>query len=58
MSKLDVLTYGFALVTDQGNVGYSTVSLVEADNSRILIDTGPASRRLWLMKALENSRTL
>ena len=54
MSKLDVLTYGFALVTDQGNVGYSTVSLVETDNSRILIDTGPASRRLWLMKALES----
>ena len=54
MSKLDVLTYGFALVTDQGNVGYSTVSLIEAGGSRILIDTGPASRRLWLLKALES----
>ena len=54
MSKIDVLTYGFALVTDQGNVGYSTVSLVETDGRRILIDTGPASRRLWLLKALES----
>ena len=54
MSKIDVLTYGFALVTDQGNVGYSTVSLVETDGRRILIDTGPASRRLWLFKALES----
>ncbi len=54
MSKIDVLTYGFALVTDQGNVGYSTVSLVESGSRRILIDTGPASRRLWLLKALES----
>ena len=54
MPKIDVLTYGFALVTDQGNVGYSTVSLVEAGSRRILIDTGPASRRLWLLKALES----
>ena len=53
MATLDVLTYGFALVTDQGNVGYSTISLLETGKSRILIDTGPASRRGWVFKALE-----
>ena len=54
MPTLDVLTYGFAMTSDQGAIGYSTVSLLEAGGSRILIDTGPASRRQWLYKALES----
>ena len=54
MPTLDVLTYGFAFMSDQGALGYSTVSLLEAGSSRILIDTGPASRRGWVFKALES----
>ena len=54
MAKLDILTYGFAFTSDQGALGYSTVSLLEVDNRRILIDTGPAARRSWLLKALED----
>ena len=52
MTTLNVLTYGFALLTDQGNLGYSTVALLEVGDRRILIDTGPAARRMWLFKAL------
>ena len=53
MANLDILTYGFSLMSDQGAFGYSTVSLLEAGTRHILIDTGPASRRGWVMKALE-----
>ncbi len=52
MDNLEVLTYGFALTTDQGSFGYSTNSLLTVGNTRILIDTGPASRRSVLNRAL------
>ena len=52
MVNLDILTYGFAFTSDQGALGYSTVSLLETGNRRILIDTGPASRRGWVYQAL------
>ena len=45
MATLDVLTYGFALNTDQGSFGYSTNSLLRVGSHNILIDTGPSSRR-------------
>ncbi len=53
MATLDVLTYGFGLATDQGSVGYSTNSLLRVGNHNILIDTGPSSRRPFLVKALK-----
>ena len=53
MATLDVLTYGFALTTDQGSFGYSTNSLLRVGNHNILIDTGPSSRRPFLVKALK-----
>ena len=53
MATLDVLTYGFSLNTDQGSFGYSTNSLLRVGNHNILIDTGPSSRRPFLVKALE-----
>ena len=53
MATLDVLTYGFALVTDQGSFGYSTNALLRVGNHNILIDTGPSSRRPFLFKALQ-----
>jgi glyoxylase-like metal-dependent hydrolase (beta-lactamase superfamily II) len=53
MATLDVLTYGFSLSTDQGSFGYSTNSLLRVGNHNILIDTGPSSRRPFLVKALE-----
>ena len=43
MATLDVLTYGFALNTDQGSFGYSTNSLLRVGSHNILIDTGPSS---------------
>ncbi len=45
MADLDVLTYGFALTSDQGVLGYSTNSLLTVGNNNILVDTGPSSRR-------------
>ena len=54
MAKLDILTYGFSFVSDQGGFGYSTVCLLESGDRRVLIDTGPASRRSWVYKALES----
>lgn len=54
MANLDVLTYGFAFVSDQGNFGWSTVSLLTVGTRRMLIDTGPASRRANLVAALAN----
>ena len=53
MATLDVLTYGFALNTDQGSFGYSTNSLLRVGHHNILIDTGPSSRRGFLYKALQ-----
>ena len=53
MATLDVLTYGFALTTDQGSFGYSTNSLLRVGNNNILSDTGPSSRRPFLVKALK-----
>ena len=38
MDNLEVLTYGFALSSDQGAFGYSTNSLLTVGNNRILID--------------------
>jgi glyoxylase-like metal-dependent hydrolase (beta-lactamase superfamily II) len=54
MATLDVLTYGFALNTDQGSFGYSTNSLLRVGSHNILIDTGPSSRRPFLYRALTN----
>ena len=54
MAKLEILTYGFALVSDQGSFGYSTNSLITVGNQTILVDTGPPSRRALLHKALES----
>jgi N-acyl homoserine lactone hydrolase len=54
MVNLDVLTYGFALNSDQGSFGYSTNSLLTVGNTRILVDTGPGSRRGLLHKQLAN----
>ena len=54
MSNLDVLTYGFAFTSDQGGLGWSTISLLTTGNRRILIDTGPASRRALLADALRS----
>ncbi len=49
-----MLTYGFALTSDQGAFGYSTNSLLTVGNHHILVDTGPSSRRAWLYKALQS----
>ena len=54
MATLDVLTYGFALNTDQGSFGYSTNSLLRVGSHNILIDTGPSSRRPFLYRALQS----
>jgi len=54
MSELDVLTYGFPLMTDQGPLGFSTISLLTLGDSHILVDTGPAGRRSLLYKALQS----
>ena len=54
MANLDVLTYGFALTSDQGAFGYSTNSLLTVGNNNILVDTGPSSRRTVLYRALES----
>ena len=53
MAELEVLTYGFAFTSDQGLLGFSTISLLTVGSRRILVDTGPASRRALLYKALE-----
>ena len=53
MANLDILTYGFSFTSDQGGFGYSSVSLLEVGSRRILIDTGPSSRRAWVLKALQ-----
>ena len=53
MPNLEVLTYGFGLNTDQGSFGYSTISLLTVGNRNIVVDTGPASRRGLLFKALQ-----
>ncbi|MBM3934179.1 MAG: N-acyl homoserine lactonase family protein [SAR202 cluster bacterium] len=53
MANLDVLTYGFSFVSDQGLFGWSTVSLVTMGETRILVDTGPASRKPLVFKALQ-----
>ena len=54
MADIEVLTYGFALTSDQGAFGYSTNSLLTVGNQRILVDTGPSSRRPWLFRALQS----
>lgn len=54
MINLDVLTYGFALNSNQGSFGYSTNSLITVDGTRILVDTGPGSRRGLLHKQLSD----
>ena len=54
MANLDVLTYGFALESDQGGLGWSTVSLLTVGDSHMLIDTGPASRRPMLQQAVRS----
>ena len=53
-AKVDVLTYGFAYVSDQGSMGWSTISLLSVGNRNIVIDTGPASRRPLLSQALKS----
>jgi glyoxylase-like metal-dependent hydrolase (beta-lactamase superfamily II) len=53
MTTIDVLTYGFSLVSDQGPFGFSTISLLTVGEQRILVDTGPASRRTMLQKTLD-----
>ena len=54
MADLDILTYGFAFLSDQGGLGWSTVSLLTVGGQNILIDTGPASRRPMLYQALQD----
>ena len=54
MATLDILTYGFALLSDQGTPGFSSISLLTLGNRRILIDTGPTSRRALLVDELRN----
>ncbi len=54
MANLDVLTYGLALTSDQGALGYSTNSLLTVGNNNILVDTGPSSRRSVLYRALQD----
>jgi len=54
MARLDILTYGFAFISDQGTFGFSSISLITQGYRKILIDTGPASRRQLLYKALES----
>ncbi len=54
MSQLDVLTYGFTFTSDQGLFGWSTITLMTLGNRRILVDTGPPSRRGLLVKAIES----
>ena len=54
MAKLDILTYGFAFISDQGSFGFSSISLLTQGGRNILIDTGPASRRQLLHKALKS----
>ena len=54
MANIEVLTYGFALSSDQGGFGYSTNCLLTVDNQHILVDTGPSSRRNNLFKALQS----
>ncbi len=53
MATLDVLTYGFAFVSDQGGFGFSSVSLLTLGNKHVLVDTGPPSRRPQLLQALQ-----
>ena len=52
MTGIDVLTYGFSLVSDQGPFGFSTISLLTVGGRRVLVDTGPASRRTMLVETL------
>ena len=52
MTDIDVLTYGFSLVSDQGPFGFSTISLLTVGDQHVLVDTGPASRRTMLVKSL------
>lgn len=52
MATLDVLTHGFAFVSDQGGFGFSSVSLLTIGKNHILVDTGPPSRRPQLLQAL------
>ena len=53
MTDIDVLTYGFSLVSDQGPFGFSTISLLTVGDQHVLVDTGPASRRTMLVKTLQ-----
>ena len=52
MANLDMLTYGFSFVSDQGGLGWSSISLLTVGDRHILIDTGPFSRRPLLHQAL------
>ena len=54
MADLDVLTYGFAFVSDQGSFGWSSVSLVTIGDRKLMIDTGPSSLRVMVYGALQN----
>ncbi len=54
MTKLDVLTYGFSFISPQGGFGWSSISLLQLGGQNIVVDTGPASRRGLLWKALES----
>ncbi len=54
MTNLDVLTYGFSFNSPQGGFGWSSISLLQLEGQNIVVDTGPASRRGLLWKALES----
>ena len=54
MSNIDVLTYGFSLSSNQGNFGWSTISLLRVNGTHILIDTGPSSRRRLLLSTMKS----
>jgi len=53
-TNVDVLTYGFAYASDQGSMGWSTISLLEVGGRKIVVDTGPSSRRPLLNQALKS----
>ena len=53
MTDLDIVTYGFSMTSDQGGLGWSSVSLLKVADKNILVDTGPSGRRGLLVNALK-----
>ena len=53
MAKIDMLLQGFSLGTDQGNIGFCGVTLIEG-TKRILVDVAHTGRRRLLLEALQS----